>query len=236
MAYQILIVDDDSEFRQEMHEILEDYRVIEATNGLDALDILKKPNAIDLVILDIIMPHMSGMEVLRKIREIKPALGIIILTGNSSKDFAIEALKGRADDYIEKPFEVSKFLSTIKNIIESKQKTITGHLNKMERIKMFIEKNFDKKVSLNHVADEVCLSPKYLSRFFKENTGTGFNEYRLKIKIQKAGELLKSTDLTVEQVSLRMGYKNAESFIRIFEKIIGKTPTQYRLEKIRKKA
>jgi YesN/AraC family two-component response regulator len=230
MSQQILVVDDDSEFRQEMCECLHNYRVIEAANGLEALKILKKPNAIDLVILDFVMPQMTGTEVLRQIKTNYPHLSVIMLTGQSSKDVAIEALKGRADDYVEKPFEVERFLSTIQKILESKKKSASGYLNKMDRVKMFLENNCDKKINLNHVAEEVCLSPKYLSRLFKENSGTGFNEYRLKIKIEKAEELLKSTDFTINQIAIQLGYKNPESFIRMFEKLLGSTPTEYRVK------
>jgi len=69
MAYQILMVDDDAEFREELRDCLESYTVIEAGNGAQALAILKKPNVIDLVILDAVMPHVSGTEVLREIKK-----------------------------------------------------------------------------------------------------------------------------------------------------------------------
>src|SRR5277367_3176809 len=101
MAYQILMVDDDADFREELRHCLDNYTVIEAANGLEALAILKKPNAIDLVVLDAVMPHMSGTEVLLEIKRIKPSLVTIMLTGQSSKDIVIDALKNRADDYIE---------------------------------------------------------------------------------------------------------------------------------------
>ncbi len=230
MAYQILIVDDDPEFREEMRACLSHYQIIEAANGQQALDIIKRPNAVDLVILDVVMSGPSGTETLKQMRKIAPDLAVIILTGQGSKDMAIEALKGRADDFIEKPFNVERFLATVRRILDSKNQSMTAHVNKMERVKMFIERNFDKKIGLQHVADEAHLSAKYLSRLFKENTGVGFNEYRLKIKVQKAADVLKNTQCTVEQLAVQLGYKNPESFIRMFEKFMGCTPTQYRLK------
>ena len=159
MAYQILMVDDDAEFREELRVCLNDYSVIEAANGAEALAILKKPNAIDLVILDAVMPQVSGTEVLREIKKIKPGLAIIILTGQSSKDIAIDALKGRADDYIEKPVNVGKFLETVQSILALKvQKTFKyahGIHAKIEQAKQFIERNFDKKISLKDVAGQI---------------------------------------------------------------------------------
>ena len=232
MAYQILVVDDDADFREELRYCLDGYTVIEAANGPEALAILKKPNAIDLVILDAVMPQMSGTEVLREIKKIKPLLAIIMLTGQSSKDIAIDALKGRADDYIEKPINVVKFLETIQGIIASKAikgfASARGIHAKIEQSKQFIERNFDKKITLEDMAGQVCLSSKYFSRIFKEITGQGFNEYRLSVKTAQACELLKNSDYTVTEIATRLGYQNLESFIRMFEKMVKLSPTQYR--------
>jgi len=232
MAYQILIVDDDADFREELRDLLVDYTVIEAANGFDALSILKKPNAIDLVILDAVMPQISGTEVLQEIKKIKPSLAIIMLTGQSSKDIAIEALKGRADDFIEKPVNAGKFLEIVQSILAAKALkgyTATRGIHaKIGQAKQFIERNFDKKVTLEHVAGQLCLSPKYFSRIFKEISGQGFNDFRLSVKTRQACELLKSSDYTVTEISSRLGYQNLESFIRMFEKMTKLSPTQYR--------
>lgn len=235
MAYQILLVDDDEDFREEMRSCLEAYKVLEASNGQEALEMITRPNAIDLVILDVVMPGLSGTEVLRQLRRMKPDLSIIILTGQSSKEIAIESLKGHADDYIEKPFEVPKFLSIIRRILDNKHQARFAYVNKMDRVKMFVERNFDKKINLKHVAEEVHLSVKYLSRLFKRSTGLGFNEYRLKIKVHRSQHLLKTTDHTIEQLAHQLGYKNPESFIRMFEKLVGCTPTEYRIKCTRAK-
>lgn len=232
MAYQILVVDDDSDFREELRLCLDHYTVLEAGNGIEALDILRKPNAIDLVILDAVMPMISGTEVLREIKKIKPSLSIIILTGQSSKDIAIDALKGRADDYIEKPIHIDKFLEIVQNTLASKAKkdipNAHGIHAKIEQAKQFIQRNYDKKVSLENVADQLALSPKYFSRIFKEIVGEGFNEYRLVIKMDHACQWLKKSDYTVSEIATKLGYQNVESFIRIFEKLKKLTPTQYR--------
>jgi len=232
MAYQILMVDDDPDFREELRDCLDGYTVIEASNGLDALSILRKPNAIDLVILDAVMPHLSGTEVLREIKKIKPSLTIIMLTGQSNKDIAIDALKARADDYIEKPIKVAKFLEVIQSNLSLKARkgfTYTHGIHaKMEQAKQFIDRNYEKKITLENVAGQLNLSPKYFSRVFKQITGQGFNEYRLSVKITHACELLKNSDYTVTEIANRFGYQNLESFIRMFEKIMQTTPKQYR--------
>jgi two-component system response regulator YesN len=67
-----------------------------------------------------------------------------------------------------------------------------------------------------------------LSRLFKAVTGTGFNDYKIDLKINKAKELLRTTTLNINQITDRLGYLNAESFIRIFKKTTGETPTEFR--------
>jgi len=232
MAYHILLVDDDAEFREELSDCLAGYTVIEASDGPEALAILKKPNAIDLVILDAVLPRVSGVEVLREIKKIDPGLAIIMLTGQSSKDIAIDALKGHADDFIEKPVDIGKFQELIRSIIASKALkgfTYTHGINaKIEQTKQFVERNFDKKVTLEDAAGQVCLSPKYLSRLFKSTVGMGFNDFRLSVKTRQACQLLNNSDHTVTEISYQLGYQNLESFIRMFEKMMKLSPTQFR--------
>jgi len=231
MPYTLLLVDDDRSFRQEFRDSFYDFNVVEASSGQEAMTLLKKPNEIDLVILDVMMPGASGTEVLKDIKAKYPQLGIIILTGYSSKDVAVEALKGKADEYIEKPIHVEKAREIILNLFEKKERppeSAGDPHEKIKRIKAFLDRNYQKKVSLEDAARLVCLSPKYLSRLFHEVTGDGFNEYKLRAKIEKAKELLKKTKYSVEQISYELGYQNLESFIRIFKKATKKTPTAYR--------
>ncbi len=232
MPYNILLVDDDEDFRYEFRELFEDYKIIEASNGEKALEIIKKPNEIDLVVLDVVMPGIRGTKILPEIKKISPNLGIIILTGHSTKDIAVESLKGHADDYLEKPLNINKAKEIINTLLKTKgiinYEDSTDINDKIERVKQFTQKNYHKKVSLNDVADLVYLSPKYFSRVFKEKTGMGFNDYKLNIKISNSKELLINTNYNIDEISYKMGYENAESFIRIFKKLTKYTPTEYR--------
>lgn len=227
MPYTILLVDDDPVFREEFRELLlmEKYDVLEAPDGKECLRIIKKPNIIDLVILDQKMPDMNGTKVLRKLKQIDPELSIIILTGYSTKEVAIDALRGNADDYLEKPLKVEKALMIIKKVLKKKQREVTGIINK---IKYLIEKNFHRNVTLKEASEIVYLSPKYISRLFKKKTGTGFREYKLSVKMDRARELLNKTDYNINEISYKIGYLNIGSFITSFKKTTGCTPTEYR--------
>ncbi|MFA5339290.1 MAG: DNA-binding response regulator [Candidatus Omnitrophota bacterium] len=145
---------------------------------------------------------------------------------------AIEALKARADDYMEKPVGIARLKETVEGLLEARRGeggvNEQGLKGKIEKVKRFMERNWYKKITLNEAAGAVCLSPKYLSRIFKENIKKGFSDYKLELKIGKAKELLKKGDYNVNQISERMGYENTESFIRQFKKLAGYTPTEYR--------
>lgn len=235
MAYQILLVDDNHEYRTELIQALEnEYDFIQAENGDEALNIIKKPNNIDLVLLDIKMPGPGGIDILKRIRRQDGQLGVIILTGYSSKDTAVEALRSHADDYIEKSFSIEQIKATIEKILAIKNKVddlnILDTQDKINKVIQFIEKNSYKKVSLNDAAKMVGLSPKYISRIFKIQTGKSFNYFRLNSKIKKAKELLKSSGYNIDQLAEKFGYENTESFIRIFKKFTKETPMQYKLK------
>lgn len=235
MPEKILVVDDESDFREELKDCLETYEVLEASDGAQAIKLLRHANEIALVILDVNLPGVAGTEVLREIKKIAPNLGIIILTGYSSKDVAIDALKGHADDYIEKPIDMDNLKEVISRVLSVRRGDTDISLcdlkGKVEKIKQFIEDNWDRKTCLEDAANVVCLSQKYLSRIFKQYTGKNFSEYKLTIKVQKAKSLLAKTGYNVNQVSDKLGYENTESFIRQFKKIAGCTPTSYRKKK-----
>jgi two-component system, response regulator YesN len=229
---RILLVDDDPVFRGEFRECFEEYGIRECSSGEEALSVLKKPNEIDLVILDVRMSGMNGIEVLTSVRKISPNIRIVIMTGYGSKDVAVEALRAQADDYIEKPLDIENTLAVIEKYLGTKrgqaELDAVDAEEKVKRVKNFVQRNILKKITLNEAAASVCLSPKYLSRIFKELSGEGFNEYKLALKIEQAKSFLLKTGYTVNQISDKLGYENPESFIRQFKKLTKKTPSEFR--------
>jgi len=227
-----MLVDDDREFIEEFKDFFYDYNIIEAFNGTDALEILQKPNIIDLIILDIRMPGIKGTQLLKEIKKITPDIYTIILTGYSSENNAIEALKAHADDYLVKSMGIKKIKTFIDELLI--EKNIRKDLNfndnrtKIEKIKEYINRNSDKMLNLNEMAEIVFLTPKYISKLFKDYTGISFNDFKLKVKTDKAKDMLLSTTMNIDQISSALGYKNSESLIRVFKKIEKCTPAKYR--------
>ncbi len=122
---KILIIDDEKSIRGTLREILEyeKYEVIEASDGIEGLEIIKK-DEIDLVLCDIKMPKMDGMEVLTANQEIKPDLPFIMISGHGTIDTAVEATKKGAYDFIQKPPDLNRLLITVRNALEKKDLVI----------------------------------------------------------------------------------------------------------------
>jgi two-component system, NtrC family, nitrogen regulation response regulator NtrX len=115
----ILLIDDEASIRRTLKEILEfeKYQVLEAPDGFSAIDIFKK-SAIDIVLLDIKMPKMDGLEVLDFLQEINPEVPVIMISGHGNIDTAVEAVKKGAFDYISKPPDLNRLLITMRNAQE----------------------------------------------------------------------------------------------------------------------
>lgn len=233
MGARVLIVDDDRELRSELRDALEGYEVAEASSGEEALGILKRANEIGLMFLDVRMSGLSGIDILAQIKKTDPHLHVIIMTGHGSKDIAIDALKARADDFIEKPIDPEGFIRLTEDALSrldyGKEDPEAADMDaKIKKVKSFVERNCFKKTTLSSAAQSVCLSSKYLSRIFKEKTKKSFSRFKIGIKINKAKELLLKRGYNVNQISEKLGYENTESFIRQFKKLTGKTPAAFR--------
>lgn len=153
---RILIIDDERSIRSTLREILEyeKYEIVEANDGAEGLQLIKKED-FDLVMCDIKMPKMDGMEVLSAASEIKPDLPFIMISGHGSIDTAVEATKKGAYDFLQKPPDLNRLLITVRNALEkkelvtetkilkrkvSKTRDILGQSSPIIRIKDTIEK------------------------------------------------------------------------------------------------
>jgi len=153
---KILIIDDERAIRSTLREILEyeDYQVIDVDNGIDGLDVIKK-DTIDLVLCDIKMGRMDGMEVLTEALLIKPDLPFIMISGHGTVETAVEASKKGAYDFISKPPDLNRLLITVRNALErgnlvtetkvlkrrvSKTREILGESDAIGRIKETIDR------------------------------------------------------------------------------------------------
>ncbi|MFQ3675119.1 MAG: response regulator, partial [Endomicrobiia bacterium] len=131
--HKILVIDDEQGIRDMVSYTLlkEGYAVFTAANGAEGVEQVIK-NDIDVAITDIKMPGMDGIEVLKKIKEVKPEVEVIVATGYGSTETAVESLRKGAYDYINKPFNIDELSSLVSKAIEKKQ--IKSKLVSMEEL------------------------------------------------------------------------------------------------------
>ena len=227
----LFIVDDDPRVLQSLNLILTDYEVLSARSGEEAIKFLSTPNTIDLVLLDIKMQGLTGFEVLTKIKNKKEDPGVIMVTAMGEKENILEALRGRADDFLEKPFKPADVLRVIEKYLEKRffrEKEKGTERGPVQRVIKLLGRNVDHDVTLKEASRIASLSPKYLSRLFLKKTGKSFLEYKMRLKLMEAMRLLTETGLDVKSIAYKIGYENPESFMKAFKKDKGLTPSQFR--------
>lgn len=148
MLPKILVVDDEDSIRKTLREILEmeDYEVLEAKDGIDALAKVKQFK-FDLVISDIKMPKMDGVDLLEKIHLLYPELPVIMISGHGDIDLAVDTVKKGAFDYIAKPPDLNRLLITIRNAIDK-----SSLLTEAKVLKKKITKNKTQEIVGNSIA------------------------------------------------------------------------------------
>lgn len=230
-----LVVEDDAVTRAGMAALLTSLfsidRVVEATNGHDALRRLSRP--VDVVITDISMPDMDGVELIQEIRKRGSDVPIIVVSGHADFDYAREALRQGATDYLLKPvdrMELGRALTQC-GVMRDQDDPLHGQgvTNvAIARAIDYIDRNIDSDLSLGTVAEAVALSRQYLSSLFHQQTGSTFVDYITARRIERARHLLATTDLRVYEVASMSGYRNAKTFMTTFRDSTGVSALEYR--------
>jgi two-component system, response regulator YesN len=223
-------------------------RIFEAENGKQGKEIalLEKP---DLVLTDIRMPEMDGLEMIKQLRSELPNTMFIILTGFSEFSYAKTAIHlGGVHDYLLKPLQYKESLATISTCIENikqrkqLQPTVSSlnDLNQLEepqdsegpplfqRIESFIKENIQHDLSLHMVAEHFFYNPSYLSRLFKTKLNKNYMMFVSEIRVKYAQDCLKQPHLSIADVSKMCGYQSYKHFVKVFKSISRMTPTEYR--------
>lgn len=230
ISEKIVVIDDDPRVIKGIKLALREYEIVDFSSGEDALTFLRRPRGISVVLLDVMMPGMNGLDVLSEIKQISRDTAVIMMTAYGTQDIAVQALRNRADDFIEKPFDIDELKEKIRGYLKEKDGVFAGRRDKndhVERIKHFVGRN-PKDVSLEYIAGELSLSSKYISRMFNRVSGVSFREYKVNARMDLAKSLLKKTSFSVNKISYELGYQNPESFMRIFKRRTKCTPLQYR--------
>lgn len=245
----VLIVEDSNDLRAYLSiELGKTYNIIEAANGEEGLDkaISRIP---DLVVSDVMMPGMDGIELCRMLKndERTSHIPVILLTARHSEEVELSGLEMEADDYITKPFNLSILLQRVRNLIEQRKKlrilfgkdlnnTITPEVsivNKvdtkfLEKLNQTIEKNIDNPdfdpVTL---ANSMFMSKMQLYRKVAAITNQTVYNYIRTVRLNKAAQLLVTTDMQISEIAVAVGYTEPSNFTKSFIRQFNQTPSQY---------
>lgn len=206
-------------------------RIYCAINGQQALDLIVRHHP-DIMILDIRMPAMTGLEVMREALEMKICPKTIILSGYDTFSFAQQALRMGAVDYLLKPASSSQILELLERTLGPEEMEIgEDTLNPViQRATEYMKSHMDEDIGLVRVAEEVGISPSYLSTLFTQNLNLGFVDYLNQIRIEAACSYMHDERKKVYEIAFMVGFHDEKYFSRVFRKQTGKTPSEYRKE------
>ncbi|HHL32007.1 MAG TPA: response regulator transcription factor, partial [Oceanospirillales bacterium] len=236
----LLIVEDNSELRKFLaYKFNKFYKVIEANNGKNGLN-KARIFLPDLIITDVMMPEMDGIEMVRRLRNLKDltTVPIIMLTAKSANVDTIEGLQTGADDYITKPFDFEELLARVDRLIASRKaiKDETQHLISapIENIKSVFQEKLDeaivaniadKKLNVEKLAKILFIDRSTLYRKIKNKLEMSPIAYIRKVRMEFALNLLKNKKLTVSETAYACGFDSLSYFSKQFKKTHGTSPS-----------
>lgn len=238
---KVLVVEDEEMIRKGIvltvnWEALDCKVVGEAANGLEGLEAVKRLNP-DLIITDIKMPQMDGIEMLQKIRELGNNTHVIILSAYDTFSYAQSALRLGAVDYLLKPFhdgDLERAVTLVHDKLYPDSKTTIlrvkeGNKSNYVREAMdYIRLHFnDPGICIGTIAEHLNISEGYLSHTFKKETGLSPLNYLTQFRIQQAMQMLEDCRIRVYEVAEKVGYQDIAYFSSTFKKITGMSPSDY---------
>ena len=248
-AYRILVVEDNPELLMLMNHVLKgQYHVLLAKNGKEALDLVHK-TPVDLIVSDVMMPEMTGLELTRELKEDPnySHLPIILLTANTQAEEEVEALKIGADEYLTKPFRLGELRLRIDNIIENRRRMLQDFAIKMDDIddqqeivltpeQIFLEKALncvhehldDSNYDRDAFAADMGASSSTLYNKLRAITGMNVTTFIRDVRMKEARRLAeKDPSMRVSDLAYRVGFQDPKYFSTCFKKYFGVQPKEF---------
>ena len=242
----VLVIDDNNDIRQYEHTLLQDdYIVIEAVDGKEGLEIAKK-EVPDLVICDVMMPVMDGLEFTEQLKTNTATshIPVIMLTAKNLEEHRAEGYEHGADSYITKPFHSKVLLARIENLLkqrkllkhlyqgskEAEQEIAESHLEDrdkqfLKQLHSIIQKNLsDSEFGVEDIGKQIGLSRVQLYRKVKAMTGSSVVDLLRKARLAKAKRLLESRSMSVSEVAYDVGFSAPSYFTKCFKDEFGMLP------------
>jgi DNA-binding response OmpR family regulator len=243
----VLLIDDDEEMRTYMRQILTDtYTILEADSAETGRELLGNVEP-DLIISDIVMKGISGVEFCSELKNAKETsyIPLILLTGSSSPEVKLKGIECGADDFITKPFGKELLLARIKSLLRGRDSLKTYFINEVtlqnnnekiaEEYSLFlkrcieiVEKHLQEEhFNVKEFVREMGMSHSNVFRKVKSISGLSISEFIRYLRLKKAAELMIQTDIQVKEVAFRVGLQDLRYFREQFHKLFGLNPSDY---------
>lgn len=248
---RIVVIDDESQTRASVIRLLgrlgEEYTVIgEAGNGYEGMLLIKDLRP-DLVITDIMMPRISGLDMIESAHCCAPETYFIILSGYAEFEFAQRAINLPVVQYLLKPITVEQMQEALNRVSENIASLTSNPKSQPENqpniqnnysdittyIVNEIHKSYTQRLYLDAIAGQLKVTPEYAGNVFSRETGKSFSVYLRDVRIDKAKELLENTDLKMYEIAFKVGYSDEKYFCRVFKECTGSTPKRYSRGKLK---
>ncbi|MFP7299371.1 helix-turn-helix domain-containing protein [Neobacillus niacini] len=248
--YDVVLVDDDVIVIEFLKKVIpwNDYGFQVAAHFQDSSDAYRYllDNPFDVLITDIGMPKLNGIELIGKLKEASIHSYNVILSCHDEFTFAQQAIKLDAYDYILKESMeesiIIDLLERLKEKIDQERYSSNQHAKVTKFLEMttrnedvvkaqrYVQTHLSEKISLTDVAEHLHLNSSYFSRMYKKETGEGFVEYVTRLKMEKAIELLDHSIKSVEQIAYELGFDSKSYFLKTFKKFYGLSPKSYKFK------
>lgn len=262
--YRILVADDEAIERKVLLKKLrrkfleEDVCFYEAENGREVLQLYEEHGA-DILLLDIEMPGVTGLDAAEQIRAKDPNCAILFLTAFNEFDYARKAISVHALDYLLKPYdETELFLAVdsamhyVDQVKSGKEKPLpmvptgtaeagtgvagtpveetgeNGADRSAVRMRHFVEEHYMEDISVLDIASAFGYSEAYFCKLFKQNFGKNFVTYLTEYRVERAKRLLSDLSSNVKEIGQQVGYADSNYFTKVFRRITGMSPSEYR--------
>lgn len=239
--YTLVIIDDEEKIVEGIAHLFPweeiGFQVIgNFTDAKQALDHIMD-NSVDVVLSDIEMPGMSGLQLCEALQA-KEGLHVIFFSSYQNYEYFRSAIQLSADDYLLKPVNYPELLTCfarVKARLDEEHKQVEvisgGYYEQIvARTMQYLNEHY-RQASLEEAAAQVNLSPAYLSKIFKEKSGSGFSDTLSSIRMNKAKEMLDDPQYKSYDIAYYLGYDNPKNFSRAFKTYFGVNPSEYRNRK-----
>ncbi|WP_099466576.1 response regulator transcription factor [Konateibacter massiliensis] len=272
--YRILIAEDELIERMMLKKTLqkkfmETCEILEAENGKKALEIFRSTD-IDIVILDIEMPGIKGIEAAEIMRREKEGFCIIFLTAYDKFEYAKKAISVHALEYLLKPYSEKELVfvveealhlaeeygerkwndnytsrvmelmksegtkkDSVPEVLASEEENVSRFNVLVSMMEEYVRGNYMNDISMQEAARAISYSEPYFCKMFKQQFGLNFTTYLTEYRMNEAKKLLKQPNISVKEVGVKVGYPDSSYFARVFKRIIGISPSEYQVQKLK---